>query len=150
MIGFDESEQPASDEQVRGAELIFGVRFPAEYRSILLRFGGSHGDVDISVDDKSSDSCSLGVLFSVVPGSAENLFAEMSTWNERGLSSKLIPVGADGGGNHLCLDFRKNAEPTVVFLWHDLDGEDAVMPVASTFKELLGRLSLPEETEDEE
>ncbi|MNC74206.1 SMI1 / KNR4 family protein [compost metagenome] len=53
----------------------------------------------------------------------------------------LVPFARDPFGNLLCFDYRLNkTSPQVIFFDHEEAGEEAVIPVCSTFTELLDGL----------
>lgn len=142
MLGFEQSSENVSDEQLSGAEQLLGVKFPVEYREEVQNFGGSFGDVAFLVDRPSEgfDRCSIGLLLSLLPQSRNSIYRVMAAWEEHELSARLIPIAEDGGGNYLCLDYRNGDEPDVVFYFHELSGDDGIIFVCSTFAEFLTRL----------
>ncbi|MBW3597320.1 MAG: SMI1/KNR4 family protein [Planctomycetes bacterium] len=125
--------------------MLLGVRFPESYRQMIRRFSGSYGDADIRIDRPSGgfDRCSIGLILSLLPHNPDSIYGVMQNWKEHALSPKVVPIGEDGGGNYLCLDFRAGDEPAVAFYFHELYGDDGVMRVCETFDELLNRARLP-------
>jgi hypothetical protein len=54
------------------------------------------------------------------------------------LPDRVFPIAEDGGGDYLCLDFRGGSAVAPVVYWsHEVGGEEGVVPVASSFSELL-------------
>lgn len=52
----------------------------------------------------------------------------------------LLPFADDSGGNYWALDFRRNRDlPAVVFIDHEIEGEDGVIRVASDFASFWAR-----------
>jgi len=88
---------------------------------------------------------SIGVWLSLIPWDAESLWSTLATWPEHGLPRELIPIGEDGGGNYVCLDYRQSDVPAVVVWYHELEGEEGIFPVVSTFDEFLGILDAGED-----
>ena len=57
--------------------------------------------------------------------------------------SGLLPFADDTGGNLWAFDYRANPDaPSVLFIDHELEGEEALSPVAPDFASLLSRIGL--------
>ncbi|PSJ39717.1 SMI1/KNR4 family protein [Allosphingosinicella deserti] len=55
----------------------------------------------------------------------------------------LLPFADDTGGNLWAFDYRATpGAPSVVFIDHELDGEEALSPVAPDFASLLSRIGI--------
>ena len=147
LLGFEPSDEEIPDHVIDGAEMLFGVKYPATYRQLIREFSGSYGDVDFRVDRPSPgfDYCSVGLILSLLPCSSESVYGTLSTWPEHDLSGRIIPFGVDGGGNYVCFDYRESEVPQIVLYFHELPGEDGIMRVCDTFDEFLGRLRMPAE-----
>ena len=145
MLGFEPSTETINDDQIDGAEQLLAVEFPASYRALVKNYGGGSGEVDFLVDRPSGgfDRCSIGLLLSLLPQSRNSVYQIMSTWEEHGLSARLIPIAEDGGGNYLCLDYRHGNEASVVFYFHELLGDEGIIEVCPTFDDFLPQLVEP-------
>jgi hypothetical protein len=145
MLGFERSHERVSDDQISGAERLLCVKFPSGYRAVAKRYGGSYGDVDFLVNRPSAgcDRCGFGLILSLLPESPDSVYSVMACWREHELSLKLVPIAEDGGGNYLCLDYRKREEPEIAFYYHELPGADGIIYVCQTFDEFLTRLVEP-------
>lgn len=142
--GFDPVARGASEQEIEGAQLLLGVRFPEAYVELLASYSDAYGDADFSFPDSRSRG-SVGYWISVSPWSSESLWAMLSSWSEHGLPQSVVPVAADGGGNLICLDFRQRGEPVVSAWFHELPGEDGLINVASSFAGFLSLLRAHEE-----
>lgn len=135
---------PLPDDMLRGAELLFGVTFPADYREcVRVNHGGHPEPRGFTVRGASGawGSC-LPALLSLDWRRSENVWAVLSGLAVDGqLPDKLFPIAEDGGGDLLCLDFRGDTStPPVVYWSHDVGGAEAVVQVATSFAELLSML----------
>jgi hypothetical protein len=141
VIEWQNTTDPLPDRMICGAEILFGVTFPGDYRECLrINHGGhpNHGDFTVRGVTSSWVSC-IGVLLSLDwrrPSNVWDVLASLAA--ERQLPEGVFPVSDDGGGDLLCLDFRgRPSDPVVVYWSHEVGGEDGVVPVAENFSELL-------------
>ncbi len=151
MRGFEQSSEVISDDQIDGAERLLCVKFPPSYRAVAKGYGSSFGDVEFLVDRPAEgfDRCGVGLILSLLAESRNSVYSVMGVWQEHQLSARLIPIAEDGGGNYLCLDYRKADEPEVIFYFQELPGDDGIIFVCQTFDEFLTRLVDPaDEVED--
>jgi len=53
--------------------------------------------------------------------------------------AKLIPIGAPGNGDDVCLDYRNGSEPSVVMLDHEIltKQQEPTHPLAESFEKLM-------------
>ncbi len=150
MLGFEPSGEFVPDHVIDGASKLFNIEFPVEYVDVLRRFSGAHGDVDFRVDRPTPgfDYCGIGLVLSILPwGSRPSVYSVMGTWSEHGLDPNIIPFGEDGGGNYVCFDNRDSGPPKIAFYFHEVFGDDGIIHVCDTFRELLDRLQLPPDDE---
>jgi len=141
---FDQTESPIDAQQIDGAELLLGVRFPPSYRRVLAHHHGSYGDADFAIAG-TVHGASIGQWLSISPWHTESIWSFLATWTEHQLPKGIVPFGADGGGNCICFDYRSSKEPSVVFWYHELPGADGLAAVASSFDCFLGLLRPPAE-----
>lgn len=119
----------AVEAEIADAERSLGVRFPESYRVFLKTFGwGRFGHEEFY---------GLGTD---IPEDLKHLDLVKVTLSERlqfepHMPPHLIPVRADGAGNHFCLDTAKlsNNEAPVVFWDHDEDEDQDPDVVSSSF-----------------
>jgi hypothetical protein len=129
---------------IRGAELLFGVTFPKDYREcIRVNHGGHPEPRDFVVRGLTTSwgSC-LAVLLSLDWRRPSNVWAELASLAvDSQLPVGLFPIAEDGGGDLLCLDFRSDpGAPSVVYWSHEVGGEEGIVPVAESFSALLAML----------
>ena len=135
---------PLPDAMLRGAELLFGVTFPADYREcVRVNHGGHPEPRDFTVRGLTASwgSC-LAVLLSLDWRRPENVWSSLAHLAvDNQLEDGLFPFAEDGGGDFLCLDFRGGTHaPRVVYWSHEVGGEGGVVPVAGSFTEMLSLL----------
>jgi hypothetical protein len=135
---------PLSEDMLHGAELLFGVTLPADYREcVRVNHGGHPQPRDFTVRGVTGSwgSC-LAVLLSLDWRRPENVWSVLAGLAVDGqFPDGLFPIAGDGGGDLLCLDFRgRPAGPAVVYWSHEVGGEEGVVPVAGSFGELLSFL----------
>ena len=141
---FDPTEDPINPQQIDGAELLLGVRFPAAYRAVLADHHDSGGDADFAVPG-TLHGASIGHWLSLSPWGTESVWSCLLAWSEHSLPRSIVPFGEDGGGNYVCFDYRNSSEPSVVFWYHGLSGIDGLHTVAATFDDFVGLLRAPAE-----
>src|SRR5262249_53716607 len=135
---------PLPEHILRGAELLFGVKFPTDYREcVRVNHGGHPESRNFTVRGTTTSwgSC-LAVLLSLDWRRPENVWSVLAGLAvDEQLPDGLFPIAEDGGGDFLCLDFRGgSAAPTVVYWAHEVGGDEGVVPVAGSFAELLSLL----------
>lgn len=138
------SDDPLPEHMLRGAELLFGITFPADYREcVRVNHGGRPEPCNFTIQDATDSwGSSLAVLLSLDWRRSENVWSVLSNLAVDGmLPDGLFPIGEDGGGDFLCLDFRGGSvAPPVVYWSHEVGDEEGVAPVTSSFAELLSLL----------
>jgi len=139
--GFDPTGS-ATREQIEGAELLLGIRFPSLYHDFIARYGGVYGDADFPVPGTEYPA-SVGLWLSLSPWERQSLWSILASWSEHELPPKIVPFGLDGGGNLLCFDYRLSPNPKVAFWYHELEGEDGLHLISETFEGFLGTLREP-------
>src|SRR5688572_30530944 len=115
--------EPLPEDMLRGAELLFGVTFPSDYRECLrVNHGGHPEPRDFTVRGVNGawSSC-LAVLLSLDWRRPESVWAVLAHLAVDGqLPDRFFPFAEDGGGDLLCLDFRGgSADPPVVYWSHE-------------------------------
>ena len=139
MIGFPPTSSVIDFQQIIGAEALLRVSFPDSYRTLLSKFNGSYGAAEFSLSGNKG-SAEIGVWLSISPWDSESMCSTLSTWKQHKLSTRIVPFGEDGGGNYVCFDYRRSDTPSIVFWFHELEGEDGLYPVAPSFEEFLNDL----------
>ena len=128
---------------MKAAEHTLGVKLPTSYLEVAGTYPGGHPTPDVftvTAQDRTWTSC-VGVLLSLDPSDVDNVFEYMRNLSIGDqLPLGLIPIGDDGGGDLLCLDYRETRlEPRVVYFSHDTD--EGFIPIADSFKDFLATLS---------
>lgn len=142
---------PLPEQVIDGAELLLGVKFPADYRICLAQNHGAHPDAcDFRAGEPNNPWYGgIGVLLTVDPYMPENMFDVLASLAvDQQLPKGVVPIAEDGGGNMLCLDYREDSSrstPKVAFWFHEVGGDDGIVPVCDTFTELLSLLYVPDD-----
>lgn len=121
-----------------------GIKFPDSYIDILLNHHGSRiepSGFNVYWNDEKEEY-SVDELLEM--SRDEDAFGDIPDYMEilhldNGLSKKIIPFGADAGGNLMCFDYRESDfVPKIVFWKHDEDrGLDSV---SDSFDQFLDKL----------
>ncbi len=145
------TSEPLADEPIQGTELLFGVRFPADYRACLKQ---NHGAQPLASDYALETPGgkmwgAFGMLLTISPSAQENIFVSL---HYVGSVRDVIPIAADGGGNFICLDYRDDssrANPSVVYYHHEVNLEDNFFYLCASFSELLESLYIPDDVKED-
>jgi hypothetical protein len=142
---FSEDHRPLRDELIEGVSKVIQFEFPQDYVDcVKLHHGGQPEDGALTI--QAGDSAwhiGFGSLLTLDPlESRENVINALATLRTvHGLPHGYLPIAIGGGGDYLCLDYSQTkASPKVVFWFHELEGADAIFPVADSFAELLAML----------
>lgn len=141
---------PASELEICAFEKRLGLRFPDDYREFVQKFGGGTPiECCFEFLDAELGTFHAGVGMFLSPvAEGERSIATWMTMTEE-FPRRLVPISLDGGGNHLCLDYRSREIPVIGYWHHERRGvSDEISFVASTFSELIGLLHLPPDDED--
>lgn len=144
-LDWDEVNEPLDNETIKALETHFGVTLPRDYRGCLELFHGAYPRIqEFEFEDSEGDPITgcLGVLLSADRDEGDNIY-EAHEDMDSSKHPKIIPIADDGGGNLLCLDFRKGPKPSVLYFFFE---EGEFVPVAASFGAFL---ELLEEAEDE-
>ncbi|MFD1950403.1 SMI1/KNR4 family protein [Sphingomonas arantia] len=137
---------PAPTEQDRDRlEAFAGGPLPAGYWALATAHQGEALDEDLVRDP----SFPTFILLLVAPldrlEKAERSYAIAFAIDHMmpRYPAGLLPFADDTGGNLFAFDYRADpAAPSIVFIDHELDGEDGITPVAPDFASLLRRIGL--------
>lgn len=133
---------PATVVQVEKVERQLGIRFPEDFRRVLIAHQGQN-PVPASLSTERLHPVNLGPVYHVLD--TPNDFATYAILNAantwRPHYPGVVPVIDSGGGNCVAYDFTTK-EPTLVFIHHEADPSDpeALIPVARSFADLLNQL----------
>ncbi|EKO3802388.1 SMI1/KNR4 family protein [Vibrio harveyi] len=147
---FEEEHQPLRDELIESVSTIIQFSLPQDYVECVKYYHGGqprNGSLSIEVEG-SSWGIGFGELLTLDPlESRANVITSLSTLRKvHGISKKYLPIVLGAGGDYICLDYSKSAtNPAVVFWFHELEGEEAIFPVAESFRQVLSMLKPYEE-----
>ncbi|CAM3202002.1 MULTISPECIES: SMI1/KNR4 family protein [Vibrio] len=142
---FEEDHLPLRDELIESVSTIIQFSLPQDYVECVKYYhGGQPKNGSLSIDvDGSSWGIGFGELLTLDPlESCTNVISSLSKLRKiHGISKNYLPIAIGAGGDYLCLDYSDSiTNPTVVFWFHELEGEDAIFPVADTFTQVLDML----------
>ncbi|MGF1907847.1 SMI1/KNR4 family protein [Vibrio kasasachensis] len=142
---FEEDHQPLRDELIESVSIIVQFNLPQDYVECVKYYhGGQPRNGSLSIDVKGSSwGIGFGELLTLDPlESRTNVISSLSTLREvHGISKDYLPIVLGAGGDYLCLDYSdSNTNPAVVFWFHELEGEEAIFPVADSFTQVLSML----------
>ncbi|CQR55772.1 SMI1/KNR4 family protein [Paenibacillus riograndensis] len=131
-------EELLDDTIITSVENNFGIVFPSDYKKCVEMYNGGYPNPNC-FDMDNGEQGILNDLLSFIDSDLNIMmfynFAEESSIDG------LVPFARDPFGNLLCFDYRLNkTSPQVIFFDHEEAGEEAVIPVCSTFTELLDGL----------
>jgi hypothetical protein len=133
---------PLDEETVRDAERRLDLKFPEDYVAAAAQCPGGHPQrnrftyLDPVLGNVRS---SLAMLLDLSPDADEGVVSMTQLLADE-LPGRVIPIGDDGGGDYVCLDFRSDGPPTVAYFSHESEPSDDVIPLASSFSAFLQML----------
>ncbi|ETT34058.1 SMI1/KNR4 family protein [Paenibacillus sp. FSL P4-0338] len=131
-------EELHDETLIKLVENNFGVKFPEDYKRCIQLYNGGYPEPNcFDMNDGEQ-----GVLNNLLSFTNDNLNITMFyDFEEETSIAGLVPIARDPFGNLLCFDYRlKVQSPEIIFYDHEEIGEDAIIPVCSTFTELLNGL----------
>ncbi len=150
-IHWELTSPPLSEDVIRGAELLLGVKFSTDYFECLKdNHGAQPLECEYQLETPDGEMWgSFGMLLTVSPYAVENVFSSLPYV---GAIRDVIPIVADGGGNYICLDYRDDEtriKPKIVYYDHEVEIEDNFFYLCDSFSELLESLYLPEDVKED-
>jgi cell wall assembly regulator SMI1 len=131
----------APESAIRDVELALGVRFPADYRTILREHQGQTVEPGVFDVGRGTD-----VLNCLLPAVCEGPYAGYSILRTYADLAQLLPPGIypicdTPGGNKICLDYRTDPDKPAVVHWdHEQEPQAAISLLASSFAAFLASL----------
>ena len=143
-LTWEDRQAPLTDEQILGAELLLGVTFPEDYKAcVKLNHGcqALESEYSLEVNGSTFDGGhGWGMILGLDPRNPESILGDLR-WHPQGI----VPISLDGGGNRICLDYRRSEVPTLVYYDTHLDEEDNYLPLCATFSQLVEACFIPED-----
>jgi len=145
-ITWERPHAALDDEAIDEVERRLGVKLPPDYVAVARHaHGGQPSRAEITYQHPGIGpfGTAMSELLSLDPDYSNSLFSALSRLTVSGQLPKLvIPFGADAGGDYFCFDYRKtgpSGPPTVCYFAHETAPEESLIPLASSFTELLER-----------
>ncbi|WP_294327905.1 SMI1/KNR4 family protein [uncultured Sphingomonas sp.] len=115
-----------------------GARLPDDYRELVVAHQGQvlvADPVAVPEQGKVDFGVLLLALSPAIAGDDASYCIERCQENMRDYyPAGLLPFADDTGGNYWAFDFRQSQDrPAVVFIDHEIEGEEGVTPVAPDF-----------------
>ena len=152
-------KSPVDNRVLDEHERVLGMKFPGDLREVLQRCHGGH-PVEKAVfwfehpdPDLGRMGSGIGALVTLDPlDGGDDMLGIVQTLREyQDLPSGIVPFATDGGGDYICLDYRKDTDhPTVVYWAHEADPGQSIAYLADSFTDFLGILEPPEPLPDDE
>lgn len=158
-----------SEKCIKEAEEYFEVRFPKDYLAFLSKYNGAEPAEANSVFLLDGHEYVVERFFCLLDRElwhkiGEDEWCDISVITTKleeyladdgdGYGLPIVPVAAVGGGDAVCLDFRKNPDNPTICMWYN-DESDVFAPatefLADNFEQFLGMLykpSMPENWEE--
>lgn len=135
------ADMPLDLAKLRAVEQSWGIRFPQDYVD-CVRLNQGKTPEPASFEFGDGYETSLNELFHFEPSPAgSNIVANQERMAMGGVPERVFTFAGDPAGNRLCFDYRhSDSAPSIVLLDYERDEENALVPVAESFGELLSRL----------
>lgn len=138
-----EDTKSASDEDIKRAEEELRVKFPDDYKNIVKKNQGMTPDPNaLKVGKKRTTVFNMLMHFSDDPEFRTDNILYNNNLLKDFLPEKVVVFADTPGGDFFAFDYRKNSDfPLIVFVSHEESPENAIIPMAHSFSELLELLS---------
>lgn len=141
---------------VKNVEEVFGVKFPLDYRNIVLQHNASSPSPN-TLDTIRQTGKAFGELLNFNLDSEENIISIYEEMKNK-IPENVYPIAMDPGGNFLCYDYREDYDNPKVVRWdHEqkfvIEGDKLIIPdhqeeseyyyldfVANSFAETISQL----------
>jgi len=138
----------AAIEQVNALEKELNVIFPDDYKNVAIKHQGmvpAPNTIDVG-----KGTTAITCLMHFDKNGNQKFQSYGMEWNYNNLVEDvgplIIPFAAALGANVFAFDYKDKINiPKVVFINADLEGDEAIIPVADNFTEFLSMLYEPED-----
>lgn len=132
-------------------EKMLGFSFPSDYKYFMIENNGGTPEEDlafsfIDVTTNNANNSDLRELFVLYEDENNDNFDDILHIYNSMVSEKLIPpfflpIGADSGGNPICMNLSEDEYGSILFCDHELENKDtgflASSKIANSFTEFL-------------
>lgn len=130
-------QTPVSEDDLSSVSTFLKQPLPEDFRGWLLQHNGAVPEPsELSLEDGLIlvINCFLSFSHDDTP----NVASVLEMLNAR-LPDGLIPIAEDHGGNYVCLRYtsKTNSPHVVLWLHEEADPKRAIVPIASSFTELI-------------
>ncbi|MEO8378057.1 MAG: SMI1/KNR4 family protein [Acidobacteriota bacterium] len=147
-------DREAAREEIGEIESERGRALPGDYRYFVENFPATGLGAYTYFNFNSAERGILSVLFGAAPGDAYDFYENGHAYAES-LPDEFVPIGADPGGNLICLSLGEGEYGNVLFWDRERDAfpgssenRAGIMFCASSFSEFVQRLTFEDaETE---
>ncbi|MBS2970793.1 SMI1/KNR4 family protein [Metabacillus sp. KIGAM252] len=131
-------DAPIADKEINLVEQYFGIEFPKDYKECVKKYNGGYPEPDVFKVGEDREEIFLCLLSYT---SEESNIVKVYDLGAGSFPSGIFPFARDPFGNKICFDYRESKDsPEIIFLDHELEGEEAIYYVCETFTGLLDRL----------
>ncbi len=153
MAVFTELEYPVDIKQIKKIENFIGLSFPTDYKEHLLKYNGGQCEPNIFSfveNGEESESC-IDWFLAIYDGAYDNLekYIKIYKIDDKRLSSHILPIAHDPGGNLICISCGKKDNGSIFFWNHEKEVDYSTSDntdysnmyfIANSFKEFLEKL----------
>ncbi len=135
---------PLAEDVLAALEAEFRIALPPSYRVCLARFHGAlprTGCFLVAHGPGEPFGAALSVLLSPLRGAGENVYSVFEGMGD-GRRPGIVPIGLDGGGDVIALDYTSGDVPSVSYFEQDTA---SFLPVAGSFDAFCAMLRPPAE-----
>ena len=143
-IGYEyiRGPHPVTADDLTRFETELGFQLPTDYRTFLMKYGFSSGDVRLQLpDDDEGDGTSIDVFYGLGPDDAYDIRERRKTFADR-LPKYLLPF-VSGSGGEFCLCLSGDNYGRVYWWFQEMgtvESEDELEPITESFDEFMNSL----------
>jgi len=133
-------QTPVSEDDLSSLSTTINQALPNDFRAWLLKHNGATPEPsELSIEDGLVLVINCFVSFS--RDDSPNVVSVLEMLTAR-LPNGLIPIAEDYGGNYVCFRYNPTTSSPDVVLWlhEEADPKHALVPIASSFTELIEHL----------
>jgi cell wall assembly regulator SMI1 len=134
-------QTPVTEQDISRIESILERSLPEDFKAWLRRYNGAiPNPSELLLPDGSIFDINSFISFSE-NDTKENVLLLLDIYRDR-LPAGLLPIADDGTGNYVCFRYGAGKTSPDIVLWfhEEADPSCAIMPIASSFTDLIQRI----------
>jgi cell wall assembly regulator SMI1 len=138
-------------ESIRNLEDALGQKFPLDYVQFACAHAGgcnpTANEFDVRLANGRTIIDSVGEVLEIdgEDDGSETVISTIADLAEQ-IPTGVVPVMGTGAGDYICLDLRTQGQSQVVYFSHEQQGNDSMIPLATTLSDFIDTLR---ESEDD-